>query len=88
MRTITKENMTHEYTATVSSPDADFEHIFMREMCRELIMEDIGSIDIDEAIFEEVMRMIQRDTGAQNMFDAPILYTLVGFRKQAIEEPK
>lgn len=86
MRAITKENMTRKYTATVSSPDADFEHIFMREMCRELIMEDIGSIEINEVIFEEVMRMIQGDTGTQNMFDAPILYTLVGLRKPTIKE--
>lgn len=86
MRTITKENMTRKYTTSISLPNEDFEHIFMREMCRELIMEDIGSAEINEAIFEEVMRMIQGDTGTQNMFDAPVLYTLVGLRKPTIKE--
>lgn len=78
--------MSRKFTTSVISPDAEFEHIFMREMCRELIMEDIGSIDLDEAIFEEVMNMIQNDAGPKNMFDAPILYTLVGLRKPKILE--
>lgn len=85
-----KENMTHrmtrKYNVEVILPDPELETVFIREMCRELIMEDIRSIDIDEAIFEEVMRMIQGDTGTQNMFDAPILYTLVGLRKPSIKE--
>lgn len=78
--------MTRKYNVEVILSDPELETVFIREMCRELIMGDIGSIDIDEAIFEEVMRMIQGDTGTQNMFDAPILYTLVGLRKPSIKE--
>ena len=71
--------MSRKYAAKVTSWDPEVETFFVRAMCRELILEELGSTEIDEDRFEEVMRMVM--DGVPNIFDAPILYTLVGLKK-------
>lgn len=82
-----KENMSRKYTAKATSCDPEVEMFFIRTMCRELILEELGTAEINEARFEQVMSMVMN--GEPNIFDAPILYTLVSMNKiPVIEEPK